>query len=132
MSRGISMNWPISSATTTAAKIGRPQDEQESDDDHLRRRHHDAGELHRAPDAELDRQRADAETAIPLDRLEIVQGHDPVRAQAIQDRERDDSGVGQAAATTAAPVNHGKPSYARPTAELPHQPFCFNRSGGAE
>ena len=49
----------------------------EPDDGHLRRRHHDAGQLHRAADAELDGQRANPQPAISFDRLEIVQGHDP-------------------------------------------------------
>ena len=61
-------------------------------------------------DAELHRQRTDAEAAIALDRLEVVQGHDPVRAEAVQERERNDPASGRLAAMTAAPVNHGKPS----------------------
>ena len=56
------MIWPISSAATSAAKSGTPPREQKSDDDGLRRRHDDAGELHRALDAELHRQRANPET----------------------------------------------------------------------
>ena len=62
-------------------------------------------------DAQHHRQRADAHPAVALDRLEVVQRHDAVRAEAVERRTATMCGRGQApAAIIAAPVNQGSPS----------------------
>ncbi len=70
--------------------------DQQGDDNQLRHGHDHAGDVGGAFDTELDRQRADPELAIPLDRLEVVQGHDAVRTEAVQQRDQYDARVREA------------------------------------
>ena len=79
-----------------AAYAGSPPGDEQSDDDDLRRSHNDAGQPNGPIDAELHGQRANAEPAIAVDRFEVVQGHDPVRAEAVEQGDRDDPEVREA------------------------------------
>ena len=70
--------------------------EQQSNNDELGDGHHDAGKPRRAINSELHRQRAHAHAFVALDRFEIVERHDAMGADAIEQGERDDSPIGQA------------------------------------
>ena len=89
---------------------GTPPGEEQRNDHDLRRRHDDAGEPRRAPGAELHGQRANAEPRVAGDRLKVVEGHDAVRAETVEERQQTIARSGRPAAMTAAPVNHGRPS----------------------
>ncbi len=77
---------------------GRVPGQQQGHHRGLRRRHHPAGEAGGAVGAEPDRQRADAGAPVALHRLEVVEGHDAVGAQAVEGGEPDDPPVRQGAA----------------------------------
>jgi hypothetical protein len=63
---------------------GLPPEQQKRNHDDLRRRHNSASNQRCAIRSEQHRQGIDTHFAIALDGLEIVQGHDPVRADAVK------------------------------------------------
>jgi len=93
----------------------------------LRQRHDDARHLGRMFGAETHRQRADAPALVALDGFEIVQGHDAVRAQAVQRRDCNDprrrrSSPGHDRRAR----DPGKSFVAHGARQVSHQPFCLS------
>ena len=86
--RAMQASWPASSAATIAACQGKPQPSKQRDDHELRQRHDQAGEPGGAVDAERDRQAGKAHLAVAFDRLEVVERHDAMRAEAVEQRQR--------------------------------------------
>ena len=95
-----------------------PPGEQAAANRELRQGHNGTGQTRRSRRAELRRQRAYADPAIALNRLEIVQGHDPVSAQAVQ------GGHNQYGATGERPAEH------QHGAGDPGQPLVAETHGG--
>jgi hypothetical protein len=63
-------------------------DEEERDHHHLRQRHADAGDLGRDLGADDDGKRAHAHLPVAFQRLEIVERHDAVRAEPVENGHR--------------------------------------------
>jgi len=88
--------------------VGHVPAHQQKNDDNLRHDHDPAGEPDGPFDAELHRQGADAEFLVAFDGLEVVQRHDPVGAQAVQDGKDQDARVRQAGRHDRRPREPGK------------------------
>ena len=63
---------------------------QQRDDDHLRQRHHRAGDAGGTLHAELNGKRPHAHALVALDGLEVIERHDAVGAQRIEQRQDQD------------------------------------------
>ena len=68
---------------------------------------------------------------VALDRLEIIERHDPVRADAVERGEDDDAPIRQRRRHHGGAGEPRQPLVAGPTAALPHQPLRLSRNGGA-
>jgi hypothetical protein len=83
--------------------------------------------------AEQHGQGAHAHASVAGDRLEVVERHDAVRAQPVEQRQQQDAPVrARAPERDGGPGDPGRATRTRgPQARLPSQPFCLKRSGGA-
>jgi|GEM_PF-5866863 len=84
-------------------------------------------------DAELHRQGADAEFLVAFDGLEVVQRHDPVGAQAVQDGKDQDARVRQAGRHDRRPREPGKAFIAESAGGITEPAVLFqSERGGGE
>ena len=93
-----------------AAWSGRSHCSSKRGHDDLRQGHDHACEFCRICLAKLHRQRTDAHLLVAFDGLEIIQRHDAMGTNAVEQGEIDDFIGGRAASMAAAAVNHGSPS----------------------